>query len=169
MAVKGLDQVLKNMRELTDKTRRSAVRRAVRKGAGVIRQKARANAQRVDDALTEESIAKNISVQFSAKQSRRSGNTVFRVGVLGGAKQYANTKHNVRKQLVGKSYKTAGDRKSPGGDTWYWRFLEFGTEKMRARPFLRPAASQSSSEVFDVVANELERQVAIEADKLRKG
>lgn len=30
-------------------------------------------------------------------------------------------------------------------DTYYWRFVEFGTRNMAARPFFRPAAEESAS------------------------
>ena len=33
----------------------------------------------------------------------------------------------------------AGTPISIEGNPYYWRFVEFGTEKMRAHPFLRPA------------------------------
>jgi HK97 gp10 family phage protein len=31
------------------------------------------------------------------------------------------------------------------GDAFYWRFLEYGTVKMAARPFARPAAEEESN------------------------
>ncbi|WP_374987639.1 HK97-gp10 family putative phage morphogenesis protein, partial [Klebsiella pneumoniae] len=91
-------------------------------------------------------------VSFSSKAFRRTGDPTFRVGVMGGARQYANTKANVRKGRAGKSYNTAGDKGNPGGDTWYWRFLEFGTEHAAARPIIRPALNGVDADVINVFA-----------------
>ncbi|HEL8386180.1 TPA: hypothetical protein U0D20_004949, partial [Escherichia coli] len=46
-----------------------------------------------------------------------------------------------------------------GGDTWYWRFLEFGTEHVAARPFMRPAMNGADAEVVSTFARELEKAV----------
>ncbi|MEF5353596.1 HK97-gp10 family putative phage morphogenesis protein, partial [Escherichia coli] len=135
----GLDSVLGKLDAVSQVTRDKSGRAALRKAANVIRDRARNNAARVDDPLTKEAIYKNIVVSFSSKAFRRTGDPTFRVGVMGGARQYANTKANVRKGRAGKSYNTAGDKGNPGGDTWYWRFLEFGTEHAAAKPVLRPA------------------------------
>lgn len=34
---------------------------------------------------------------------------------------------------------------SISGDAFYWRFLEYGTVKMTARPFVRPATEEESN------------------------
>jgi HK97 gp10 family phage protein len=39
-------------------------------------------------------------------------------------------------------------------DPFYWRFLEFGTSKMRARPFLRPAFEAKKTESVRVALEE---------------
>ena len=36
-----------------------------------------------------------------------------------------------------------GDKTNPGGDTFYWRFIEFGTQKIGARPIMRPALTDN--------------------------
>lgn len=169
MAIDGLDKVLRNLRELPVRAKKNALVRSVRKGANVVRNKARGNAAKVDDKLTPEVISKNIVTQYASKTSRATGDTVFRVGVMGGAKQYGNTRLNRRRQRVGKTYETTGGKGNPGGDTWYWRFLEFGTSKMAAKPILRPAAEEGATEAFEVVAQDLERQIALEVSKLRGG
>ena len=66
---------------------------------------------------------------------------------------------DVRKGRAGKSYNTAGDKGNPGGDTWYWRFLEFGTEHMAARPILRPAMNGVDTDVINIFAVELEKAI----------
>ena len=86
----------------------------------------------------------------------------FRVGVLGGARQYANTRENVRKGRAGQSYRTDGDKGNPGGDTWYWRLLEFGTEKMGAQPIFRPVPSQAGQ----AAADEFVRQYSKKIDRV---
>jgi HK97 gp10 family phage protein len=46
------------------------------------------------------------------------------------------------------------------GDAFYWRFLEYGTIHMKARPFVRPAAEEESNVFvgrFSTIARQLER------------
>lgn len=147
--------VVKRLKDLDEKMQKKEARRAARKAMQVVRKAAIANARQVDDEKTREAIYKNIAVQYSTRQSKRVGGVVTRVGVLGGARQYANTKENVRKRRAGKTYKTLGDKGNPGGDTWYWRFLEFGTQHSRARPFLQSALAENTGQVTDVVVGEL--------------
>ena len=53
------------------------------------------------------------------------------------------------------------DKKNPGGDTWYWRFEEFGTATNNAHPFLRPALNNN----IDAVRAEFTRSYSEELDK----
>lgn len=150
MEVQGLDQVLRNLKELPLKVRRSAVRKATGKGAAIIRKKAKQNALRVDDPETGRRIADNIGQRFRSKYFRMTGDTMISVGVL------------TNRGRIPKGNPDEGR----GGNTPHWHILELGREGAAAKPFLRPAASESVSEVFNAVATELERQVGIEAAKL---
>jgi HK97 gp10 family phage protein len=40
-----------------------------------------------------------------------------------------------------------------GGDVFYARFVEYGTVKMSAKPFMRPALNGSKSEIKGIVEN----------------
>lgn len=155
----GLDSLLGKIDAVSDVTKNKAGRFALRKAAEVIRDRARNNASRVDNPLTKEAIHKNIIASFSSRQFRRTGDLAFRIGVMGGARQYANTKDNVRKGRAGKTYKTSGDKGNPGGDTWYWRFLEFGTEHASARPIIRPAMNGVDNDVINVFSVEMEKAI----------
>lgn len=159
MKLTGLDSLLSKMSAVKEVTRNKAGRAALRKAAVVLRDRARKNAERLDDTATKEAIYKNVTVSWSNKTFKRTGNLAFRVGVMGGARQYANTKANVRKGKAGKTYKTLGDKGNPGGDTWYWRFLEFGTQHSAAKPFLRPIMNGVDTEVIDVFVTEFEKAI----------
>lgn len=137
----GLPELNDKLKGLTDDMRFKAGRFALRKAANVLREQAIANALRFDDPATPTQIAKNVQVRWSAKHFKNTGDLSFRVGVLGGARKYGDTKQNRRKQRVGSVYKTGGDKTNPGGDTWYWRFKEFGVPSrgIPAVPFLRSA------------------------------
>lgn len=43
---------------------------------------------------------------------------------------------------------------------WRARFIEFGTEKMAARPFLFPAFEESRREVIDIIDRGVDRAIA---------
>jgi len=59
---------------------------------------------------------------------------------LGGARQ-SSQKYKDIGVFSGKG------KANPGGDTFYWRFLEFGTETAPAKPFMRKALSSKVQEV----------------------
>lgn len=40
-------------------------------------------------------------------------------------------------------------------DTGHWRFVEFGTVKMPARPFMRPALADHINDVIDAYAKDM--------------
>lgn len=146
--IQGLDAVLARMKGLAPELRKKGVRAAARKAMNVVRDAARARAKQFDDPSTTLSVAKNIVTAERTKSGKAIGGIVMGVGVRGGAKSYTKNADNRRAGRAGKSYVT-------GGTTWYWRLLEFGTQKMRAQPFMRPALANNIQRVTDVFVSEL--------------
>lgn len=142
--ITGLDAALKKMREFPPKIQKKGVRASARKAMNIVRDAARAGARKIDDPATAEIIAKNIVTRESPKQSRRVGGIVMRVGVMGGA-----SSNQFSKDASG----------NPGGDTRHWRFVEFGTEGVAARPFMRPALESNIGAVTDRFVAELNKEI----------
>lgn len=115
----GLGKLLERMDNISYSLRYKGGRFAMRKAADLIRDRARENAQQIDDPQSAENIAANITVRFSTRTFKRTGDIAFRVGVMGGA---------------------GGRRKSEefsgldGGDTRHWRQIEFGRGPIKAKP-----------------------------------
>lgn len=150
--IEGADEIMRKLRLLPERVARNAMRRALRKGANVIRDAARNNAKRFDDPESKEQIWKNVTTQGGGrKMEKQLGGPVMRVGVMGGAKARRNA---------------GGGKAAPGGDTWYWRLLEFGTSKMRAQPFLRPAAAEKAGTAFDKIISSMQTELDKEVAKL---
>ncbi len=162
--IQGLDEVEAKLKLLANgKAAKRAATRAARKAIAVVRKAAIANAKQLDDVDSSERIWKNITT----KAGKISGNNVkMRVGVRGGARHYVKSKDNVRKKLAGKTYKTDGDKTNPGGDTFYWRFLEFGTQHSPAKPFMRPALQNNISTVTNDFATLFSAEIDKELAKL---
>lgn len=124
--IKGLDAALAKLKALGDtKKVKSAVRSAGTKAMRPVRDAARAGVKGLDDPETPSMIWKKIVTQYRSKQSK-GDQVMVSVGVQGGARP------------------AKGDK-----DTGHWRFIEFGTEKMAARPFMRPALESNVSKVTD--------------------
>lgn len=49
----------------------------------------------------------------------------------------------------------------PGKDGWYGKFVEFGTVKMRARPFMAPGYEVSKSEAMAAIEKELKKGLGL--------
>jgi len=155
VAMSDTRPILNRLSKLSEDMQKKDAKRAARVAMRLVQQAAQLNAAEFDRGWTPTSVKKNITVAWSPRQSRQQGGVVMRVGVMGGAAQYAHTKANVRKGRAGKTYATGGDKGNPGGDTWYWRFLEFGTSKMRAQPFLQRALADNVDAVTTVALGDL--------------
>lgn len=142
----GVEQLSAKLKVISDDIKFKGGRFALRKAANLVRDAAKKNASKIDDPKTAENIEKNIAVRWSSKTFKRNGNLKFRVGVRGGAQSYGNTRENRRKGRAGKTYKTDGGKGNPGGDTFHWRFAEFGTSRSRAQPFMRRSLSENVGE-----------------------
>lgn len=142
--LQGVDSLIAKLEGISTEMKYKGGRAGLRKAANLIRDAAKSSANRFDDPKTREDIAKNVTVRFSTREFKRTGDLKFRVGVLGGAKSVAKSVGEVK----GKG------KENPGGDTFYWRFLEFGTSKIQAQPFLRPALENNVQTAIDTFARE---------------
>ena len=154
--IEGLDEVVRKLNALPEKFAKRGMRRALRKGANIVRNAARNNAKRIDDPQTREQIWKNITVAGGgSKREREAGGPIMRIGIRGGAR-------NMQKYGEFKG-KGSGN---PGGDTFYWRFLEFGTSEMQARPFMRPALANNVAAATNAVVEAAKVELDKELQKL---
>lgn len=167
LPIQGLDGALARMRALPEKLQKKGLSRALGKGARIVRVAAQRNARKIDDPKTSEMIARNITTKTDSRLGKREGGAAVKVGVRGGAKSYKDNKLNRRKQRVGQQYATAGSSDNPGGDTWYWRFVEFGVPSLGipARPILQPALAENDQRAITAIVDELN----IQLDKLAAG
>jgi HK97 gp10 family phage protein len=148
--LEGADEILRKLKLLPQRIGNNAMRRALRKGANVIRDAARNNAKRIDDPETREQIWKNIAVYGGGrKREKQVGGVMMRVGVRGGARFDPS----------------AGNL--PGGNTTgHWRHVELGTSEMAAQPFLRPAGAEKASAAVSAIVADMNIQIDKELAKL---
>lgn len=144
--IEGLDALTAKLDSINDDLKGKGGRFALRRAANVVRDKAKAGALRLDDPSTRESIADNVVVRADTRHFKMTGDLKMAVGVRGGAKS--------RKQNAA----------NPGGDTFYWRFLEFGTSSIPAQPFMRTALASS----IDAATSEFVTQYGKSIDRAIK-
>lgn len=125
----GVDAILAKLESVSYDTKRKGGRAALRRAALIVAAKAQEGAQRLDDKETGRAIADNIAVRWNGKRFKQAGDLGFRIGVMRGA------------------VLADGGDLSENSPTPHWRLLEFGTEQMAAKPFMRPALAENIGEV----------------------
>jgi len=140
--VEGLKELEKKLFELGPKLERKGLRSAVSAGASVVKKAILANVNTPEDTGA---LKANV---YSYRARGGQGEQVYQVGVRNGVAKYGNTKKNRSLGRAGKAYKT-------DGETFYWKFFEFGTEKLQARPFIRPAFESSKFEADRKIRDKL--------------
>jgi len=128
--LQGVEELKRVLAQVPDKLRRKGLLKALRLSARLVRDDARLVVpvrQKPKINRRPGTVKRAISIRTS-KFARRAGDVGVFVSVrpLRGARQ--------------KRFGAAGAGNP--NDPYYWRFLEFGTRKLTARPFLRPAASK---------------------------
>lgn len=152
----GIDDLRRALADLPTTLRRKVLVGALRKAARVVATAAKQAVPVLSVAApyrTPGLLKKRIAVRVS-KAARQAGN----VGVFVNIKPAAGAKFSKGVQV-----KASQRGAKSQNDPYYWRFVEFGTKKMAARPFLRPAA--------DALPNALavfEQEVVPQIEKLNK-
>ncbi len=138
MKIEGLEALQKAMVELPKELHKGPLRSAVSAGAGVVQKQAKANAPS-DTGTLKKSIYRT--------RSKAGSNSTQETAIVG-----------VR---FGRKYRKRGQ------DAFHFLFLEFGTSKMSARPFLRPAFEGTKQKQIDIMKSRLAKAIEKAAAKLR--
>lgn len=135
----GFAEMAKKLREFGPKVGRKHLRAATSKGAAVIRKKARELAP-VDTGEMRKDIQQ--------KRVKTEGDHIASFSVY--------TRSGKRSRLSGKA-------RNVDKDSFYWKFQEFGTAKMPAQPFMRPAFESEKENAVDEIGAELGKRIQKEA------
>ncbi len=141
----GLRELEVQLRTLPAKVAGNTLAASVAAGARVVRDEAIARAPVDTGAMKAQIFTKRVRTGSDLEKTSI-------VGVRGGKAKYANTKRNRQLGRAGKDYANAGA-------TFYWRFVEFGTSKRAAQPFLRPAFDAKQREAADAIAERLDQRI----------
>ena len=152
--VQGLDQLARALKALPARVARNSLRGAVYAGAKLIRDEARLKAPVANDAQTKQeppgTLRRSVIMKQIPQLSNNERQTFF-----------VTVRH-------GKKYRNQGKRGNLSQDAWYWRFVEFGTVKMAARPFLRPAFESKKHLALAAIKNRLSERIEQAVQELRK-
>jgi len=173
--VTGMDNVLDLLRQLPPEVvskNGGPVRTSLRAGALVIAEQARANVRKVvsepnvdgKPSRSTGALEASIVVTRARKGAFAKSGTgeKFIVWVKkGAAKKYIN---NLKNRRAGRTTWTSAKEYTPEGPTFYGRFLEYGTKKMREHQWLRPAFAQKREEA----AAKIEATLVKRLDRLVK-
>ncbi|MEK7344935.1 MAG: HK97-gp10 family putative phage morphogenesis protein [Pseudomonadota bacterium] len=153
--IEGLAELGKALRELPERVARNGLRVSVYAGAKVVRDEARARAPKAAQSLGPNqpppgTLKRSVIMKHIPELSSLTRQTFF-----------VTVRH-------GKKYRKQGKKGNLSQDAWYWRFVEFGTRKMRARPFLRPALEARRREAGQAMKDRLSERIEMEASKLSR-
>lgn len=143
LKLQGLEGLKAQLEELKAEAAAKALRRAARVAFAPVLATAKALVP-VDTGLTRDHIT-------IVTQKGGDRDTVVRVGL----------KIRAFKGAAKLGRKTASPH-------WRWRFIELGTVKMAAHPFLRPALDQNAQHVLDLLRDELVKGIARAVKRQRR-
>ena len=161
--IKGLSELLAAMRQLPKEIEGKVLAITVLKGAQKIRGAAkdilRGKTGFWTTGLTERAIRVFKDKQNSPERA------IYKVGVSMNVKGPRRRRGSTR--FIGISFKNAkvSDVNWP---PFWWRFVEFGTSKMSAKPFLRPAFDTNVNSVAEEMKSDLAKAIDRAAAKLAK-
>jgi HK97 gp10 family phage protein len=151
--VTGLKELQEALKQLPVNIGKNVLRGATRAGAAVIRVEAKNKAPVYTGPMAKghppPGTLKRSVYQKQIRELSSAVQQTFYVGVR-----------------IGKDRK---DNKGRSLDAYYWRFVEFGTAKMPARPFMRPAFEAKKMEALYAIKNYMAERIPREVEKLKQG
>lgn len=144
--IAGLDQLARALRELPPAIERKRLAKPVSDGAALIRDEAKRLAPEAVE------VGKGHPPPGTLKAA-------ILLAHIPGPKLTATyavwVRHGKKFQHVGKS--------GANQDAFYWTFVEFGTSKMAAEPFMRPAFESRKNQALDLIIDGIRYGVEAEA------
>lgn len=156
--IKGLKELSQALQELPKQLRGKALGAAVKAGATLVQEQARANARAT---FKDPTGATEKSIVAYRKRGSYPDSITYEVGVT------QKKKHH-RRLSTGRS---VNKKTGAWGVMWpafWWRFTEFGTSKLGATPWFRPAWDQRSGQSLAMIKNMLAKAVEIAAQHVPK-
>ena len=160
--IEGLRELEIALRKLAPAIKGNPLRKAVRKMTVPFFDAAVQNAHGINDPETRTNIADAMGIRliplserdkFTAKGDSFEGYEVGPRKKGKGLKQYA-----IGPQVKGGYY-----------SAWYAHFVEFGTDKQAAQPFMRPALEATWRKSIDVFTDDLDKTLQRTVKRLAKG
>jgi bacteriophage protein of unknown function (DUF646) len=153
--VEGLSQIHKALSELGRKVSNKIAVKAMREGGKIVQEQARQNAPVISQSTPYRRAG-------TLKKAIKSSTKVLKNGKIG---TVVRVKTLTTKQI--ETFKVRSGKKGALNpkDPYYWRFLEFGTSKMPAKPFMRPAFEQTKEKAATEIIKTLKDGIESEAGK----
>lgn len=144
LKLRGSVELAQALRSLGEDVRRRAMRPAVLAASRVVRKRAKEIAESKGLKQTG-ALIRNIAHKVDINDETK---VYVNIGVRHG-RRFADMQRKRGRSVV--------------DDPYYWHFHEFGTSKMAARPFLRPALEESKQAALDAMAKSLRARLKREA------
>lgn len=155
VTIEGLDTFAQALKLLPDNVSRKILRGAVAAAGKVIRDEAKSRAPVHTGSVAQghppAGTLKRAIAQGRSNRFSRPGKEVYHVFVRNSA--VAGSKG--KKIVAGGKF-----------DAYYWRYIEFGTSKMSARPFMRPAFEAKKDAAIEALTQYIAERFPQEAEKL---
>ena len=140
--IKGLDKLREALLELPKGIAKNVLRGSVNAGASVVRAEVKNRVPVKTGTLKRAIYQKQIRERSNNEQQ------TFFVGVRQGRSAKKTKKGNI--------------------DGWYAKFVEFGTSKMSARPFMRPAFEAKKQESVSAIRDYIAKRIPEEVEKAKR-
>ena len=149
VSITGLNELRQRLKSLPQKMQGPAATRALQSGAKVIKERARGTTAWSDDT----GFLREAIVQFAARKSEHEFSAQVRVGVR---------KRRVKrpsKRLTSARIRRQRRGKRAVASAYYWKYLEYGTSRMGAKPFMRPAFEATKADAARRIGDSLREQL----------
>lgn len=169
-AVQGLEELKRNFYELPRRVRTKALKGPLLNAAKPIVQDAQARVPVLAQATPYRkpgTLKRNIRARVGRPLPNMSATVFIAVRQLT-AKQISGFKVRVLKKRIGDKSRGALLIKGVSAtinpnDPYYWRWVEFGTSKMAAQPFMRPAYESQRSLAARIAQRGIRERISAEA------
>jgi HK97 gp10 family phage protein len=164
--IAGLKELLQGLQELPQELEKKAIYAALGGAARVVRDRAIDLAPEVD--ASHPMVQTGRRNPGTIKRAIRASRSKINKGQRGMYEMIIRVKP-LKQKIRNKFKQTTGRAgKDNPNDPYYWWWVEFGTSKMPAKPFLRPAFSQTKQEQLEIMRKRMASSLARLAGDIEK-